>query len=205
METGRNALCPCGSGKKYKKCCINKTKESTWKENFDKLNIEIDKKEELKEILFRSYEFMEKEDWKGACHAISAIQYVIFNELELNPKICIGVVGWSQEPFDHSWIEIENQVYDIAIDNTLTGVKVSEPIIAGYNIETLQKTDIKYGIEYMLDEEAMFVKEVSITDYLDGNMLLWNLIFNFAKSVNLNLNLQKLREKYSKTKRTFVH
>jgi len=22
---GRNELCPCGSGKKYKKCCINKT------------------------------------------------------------------------------------------------------------------------------------------------------------------------------------
>ena len=24
METGRNAPCPCGSGKKYKKCCMNK-------------------------------------------------------------------------------------------------------------------------------------------------------------------------------------
>ena len=25
MKPGRNQLCPCGSGKKYKKCCINKT------------------------------------------------------------------------------------------------------------------------------------------------------------------------------------
>ncbi len=24
MKTGRNAPCPCGSGKKYKKCCLNK-------------------------------------------------------------------------------------------------------------------------------------------------------------------------------------
>lgn len=24
---GRNDTCPCGSGMKYKKCCINKTKE----------------------------------------------------------------------------------------------------------------------------------------------------------------------------------
>lgn len=24
MKTGRNEPCPCGSGKKYKKCCINK-------------------------------------------------------------------------------------------------------------------------------------------------------------------------------------
>ena len=27
MKTGRNELCPCGSGKKYKKCCLNKAKE----------------------------------------------------------------------------------------------------------------------------------------------------------------------------------
>jgi len=24
MRIGRNDACPCGSGKKYKKCCINK-------------------------------------------------------------------------------------------------------------------------------------------------------------------------------------
>ena len=27
MKIGRNAPCPCGSGKKYKKCCLNKTEE----------------------------------------------------------------------------------------------------------------------------------------------------------------------------------
>ena len=26
MKIGRNAPCPCGSGKKYKKCCLNKSK-----------------------------------------------------------------------------------------------------------------------------------------------------------------------------------
>ena len=25
QKIGRNTLCPCGSGKKFKKCCINKT------------------------------------------------------------------------------------------------------------------------------------------------------------------------------------
>ena len=25
MKIGRNAPCPCGSGKKFKKCCLNKT------------------------------------------------------------------------------------------------------------------------------------------------------------------------------------
>lgn len=27
MKTGRNDFCPCGSGKKYKKCCLNKPEE----------------------------------------------------------------------------------------------------------------------------------------------------------------------------------
>lgn len=27
MKLGRNELCPCGSGKKYKKCCLRKTDE----------------------------------------------------------------------------------------------------------------------------------------------------------------------------------
>ena len=29
MKIGRNELCPCGSGKKYKKCCLSKAKEDT--------------------------------------------------------------------------------------------------------------------------------------------------------------------------------
>ena len=28
MKTGRNDPCPCGSGKKYKKCCANKSASS---------------------------------------------------------------------------------------------------------------------------------------------------------------------------------
>jgi len=34
MKTGRNAPCPCGSGKKYKKCCLN-TNQQTGKKHFD--------------------------------------------------------------------------------------------------------------------------------------------------------------------------
>ena len=33
MKIGRNEPCPCGSGKKYKKCCIDK-EEIDWKEWF---------------------------------------------------------------------------------------------------------------------------------------------------------------------------
>ena len=31
MKTGRNAPCPCGSGKKYKHCCLSRN--SSWSRN----------------------------------------------------------------------------------------------------------------------------------------------------------------------------
>ena len=40
MKIGRNQPCPCGSGKKYKKCCLNKPREDNKKTK----NPEINKK-----------------------------------------------------------------------------------------------------------------------------------------------------------------
>ena len=40
MKIGRNDLCPCGSGKKYKKCCYPKTFED--KGNLKEYNTEYD-------------------------------------------------------------------------------------------------------------------------------------------------------------------
>jgi hypothetical protein len=31
VKTGRNAPCPCGSGLKYKQCCLNKAKQPAWR------------------------------------------------------------------------------------------------------------------------------------------------------------------------------
>ncbi|UCH82539.1 MAG: SEC-C domain-containing protein, partial [Nitrospiraceae bacterium] len=33
MQTGRNDPCPCGSGKKYKKCCLSKTYKERGRED----------------------------------------------------------------------------------------------------------------------------------------------------------------------------
>lgn len=36
-KVGRNETCPCGSGAKYKKCCLNKPEESMSEEDIKKL------------------------------------------------------------------------------------------------------------------------------------------------------------------------
>lgn len=217
MKIGRNDACICGSGKKYKKCCMNKNPELRWKENFDNLNLNIDKKEELKTIIFETYDFMIKNKWKGACHALSTIQYILLNELGLNPKLCIGIVGTSRYEFDHSWIELNNEVYDITIVNGLSEIKISEPIIANINIDKMEKNDLEYGRRGNLDYPANEIKDMYITEYIDGftnqpeikslDFLkegLWKVTIRFAEKLNLKLDEESLREKYSKVKRTVV-
>lgn len=220
MNIGRNDLCFCGSGKKYKTCCMIKIQnpELVWKDNFDKFDIDVDNKEELKTIMFDTYQFMKKNNWQGACHALSSIQYILLKEIGLNPKLCIGVVEvFKGICFDHSWIELDNKVYDITIANGLNNIKVSEPIIAGINIATLNRSELVYNTNKKLDFPASIIKDMSITEYLDEfsnqpindipaflKCGLWNLILEFAKNINLELNIYDLREKYSKVKRTIV-
>lgn len=220
MNIGRNDICFCGSGKKYKKCCMVKMQnpQTIWKENFDKIDIRIDKKEELKNVMFHTYDFISKNNWQGACHAMSSIQYILLNELGISSKLCIGVVGKYPYKFDHSWIEIDNKIYDITIANGLQGIKVSNPIISSINIESLEKMDVTYGVNEKLDYPANIIKDMSITEYLDGfdsdpeegglstfvKDGIWNLIIKFADNVNLKLDKDYLREKYSQVKRLVV-
>lgn len=55
-KIGRNAPCPCGSGKKYKKCCLNKA------------NTEVVKKsDELDDLMQRGYVFLEQNQATKTC------------------------------------------------------------------------------------------------------------------------------------------
>lgn len=220
MNIGRNDMCFCGSGKKYKKCCMVKVQnpQMMWKENFDKIDINIEKKEELKTVMFDTYDFISKNNWQGACHAMSAIQYILLNELGISSNLCIGVVWKYPYKFDHSWIEIDNKIYDITIENGLQGIQVYKPIIASINIESLNSMDIIYGVNEKLDYPASVIKDMSITEYLDGfdsdpegeglstfvKEGIWNLIINFANNVNLKLDEEYLRETYSKVTRRVI-
>ena len=213
MKLGRNDMCYCGSGKKFKKCCMAKLNNSEllFKENFDKIHINIDKKEQVKSVFYDTYKYMMNENWQGACHALSSIQYILLSELGFEPKLCIGVVGVNGKEFDHSWIELDGQIYDTAIANGLEGIKISEPIISGVNIVTLNKSELRYGTGRKLDFPASLIKNMSVTEYLDGYPVddslkdgLYGLIVVIGKNIGLNLDTNTLRKKYSEVNRTIL-
>lgn len=51
MKVGRNELCPCGSGIKYKKCCLRKTDEQRLAEAIVEANAIVKKERYIKQCL----------------------------------------------------------------------------------------------------------------------------------------------------------
>ena len=54
MKIGRNDPCPCGSGKKYKKCCLGKEDNPEYldPQNIPRLYKEMRKKAQFKECIY---------------------------------------------------------------------------------------------------------------------------------------------------------
>lgn len=68
MKIGRNAPCPCGSGKKYKQCCLSRMNCS----EYDLIREAVREKnsnEEIADLLCNLYRYMNDKQWMGACHS----------------------------------------------------------------------------------------------------------------------------------------
>ena len=82
MKTGRNDPCPCGSGKKYKKCCLDAEYKPVLNEQhpefYDFMEEEYD--QAIKDHVFDILKVLELDVEKSEQEIIEAIQY--FNESE---------------------------------------------------------------------------------------------------------------------------
>lgn len=138
MKVGRNDPCPCGSGKKYKKCCLN---QYGGDEDFPLiigavLNGGYDK--ELADVLCKLLWRMKSGNgWVGECHATSAVLYVALKELGLDPRLCVGEVD-AGFLFDHSWVELDDKIIDLAVSlpHPQASSSLSPPIILDMNIRS---------------------------------------------------------------------
>lgn len=206
MKIGRNDLCPCGSGKKCKFCCLKNDSMSEYdlirnvvkQEGYDGL---------VSNFICNLYRYMRENQWGGACHATCSIMYVGFCELGYDPIIYIGETAVPTRPrFDHSWITVDGKVIDLAIAMPLPGnVPVSNPIIFDINIATNQKHQIIYGVEGgKLDSQASFAYKTSFVNYMDMYPNdadgLWGILKQvFPKEINI----VEIKKKYNEVQRIF--
>ena len=204
MKIGRNDSCPCGSGKKYKKCCLLKNSNplEAWKENVDIIlkDKPLEEAESIKSISFAVLDFIRRRNWVGACHATSAVMWILYKEFGVDAKLYLGEVKFDNSVFDHSWIEIDGAVYDLAISAPLLPLKISDPIVNGVDIGTLKPTHGEYGIYHNgLDNIGSHVLQLSVIEYMNGdpNNLLWKILNEIAVKVGRPLNKDEITNKYS--------
>lgn len=204
FEKGRNDECPCGSGKKYKLCCLGK---STAENEYEKIRYIIQNcnyENDLADILCNLLRYMKDKQWMGACHAASATLYVALSEAEYLPELCVGAVEILSSVFDHSWIELDKKIIDLSICMTLMGgLPVSNPIILDDDIVTGNRYNFIYGARNGrgLDTEARIATTMPFCAYMDNfpgeQNGLWGVV---EKILNQKIDNEKLHEKYKNTK-----
>ncbi|PGC10522.1 hypothetical protein COM08_30425 [Bacillus wiedmannii] len=194
----RNDSCTCGSGKKYKKCCLD------WRKNW---SIGIEKivcEKEIRDIIRSTFDFIVVHDYQGGCHLISAIVHILLTEKGYNSVIKLGEVQINNIIFDHSWIEIDGEVIDISIMNTLQDGFRYPPVLYGKSAATGLQVEYKYGVSHDIDATAQLVISQSIGQYImdgvsHGSLQIMKII---AKNAGIEFdNIDEVIGKYNDTYR----
>lgn len=161
-------------------------------------------KKAMSEMIIKMCDYMNKKQWWGACHACSSILYVLLSEIGYKPILCVGEVKEKNYLFDHSWIEIDNKVIDLAISMTLqNGMAVSDPIILDINSKSKEKTTIEYGIKGEgFDCQTLLLLGLSFNEYMrffpDNNKGLWGVV---EEILGKQINIEEFERKYYNTQR----
>jgi len=206
MQIGRNDICPCGSGKKYKNCCL-RNETTNIPEQIKKVVNENGYKEDIGNILANMYLYMKKKQWWGACHATASALYVCLSEIGYSPVLCIGEVLGQGLYFDHSWINVDDTIIDLAINMTLLGgAPASEVIVFGKDIKKGLPPAMDYGVPGRgIEDQAKIVMETPFVQYMDSfpdeRDGLWGVV---QEVLNTSIDIPLLREKYKGTKRILV-
>lgn len=205
-KIGRNDPCPCGSGKKYKHCCLLKESMTT-NDLLRKAVMGSGYKDDLADALCNLNNYMQRKQWWGACHASCSALFVALSELGYRPRLCIGELMGQGLYFDHSWLELDGEILDMAISMTLMGgAPASEPIFCGKNIRTGQPPIIKYGVPGRgIEGQTVFVKNTPFIDYMDKfpdeKNGLWDVV---SEILGRKIDIQELKLRYKDVERIVV-
>lgn len=154
--------------------------------------------------------FIVNNDRNGACHDTSAIFYILSSELGFDPKLYIGEVRYplSGAYFDHSWVEIDGNIYDAAIAYPLSGgVKVSGSIFKSIDQDTGEKTDLEFGFNSKsgLDFIAYQISQQTLNQYETAtNSGIWDISSSLGKNLGLDLDEFLLSLKYGNVMREIM-
>jgi tetratricopeptide (TPR) repeat protein len=104
LKVGRNDPCPCGSGKKYKKCCMPKDEEHELASQKDEENPPDEKKkhprsDEIENNLHRAYNLLDEGDFNQAARVFKSVVLMDHNNYKALTGYgkCLAETGMIEE------------------------------------------------------------------------------------------------------------
>ena len=145
--------------------------------------------------------------YEGGCHLISAAMYILLSEAGIKSSLCLGEVKTGEQFFDHSWVEIDNKIYDVTLVMPLSGGISHPPVFASKDLSTNSISALKYGLTSGdgLNEAAQFVLNVDLGTYsrhVDNE--LFKITKQLSQEVGMKINIEKIQKKYSTIKRKLI-
>lgn len=177
----------------------------TWLNTANNLTTTLSNEKQSIKSYFSVLRHIHRNQWIGACHATSAILHILLSEKNELSTLCIGECKYESIVFDHSWVEVNGQVYDAAISNTLIQNLSLPPVFCGTNLNDGKQTITSYGVNsgQGYDSDAAEIKNLPFGVYMDdfpnNKNGLWGVTKDIASLAGLNLNIRRLKEKYSNT------
>jgi hypothetical protein len=152
--------------------------------------------------------YIEEAGWAGACHAASAVLYLLFGELRIPCSIYVGEAALGASVFDHSWLECGGEVYDAAICHTLYSGVQAPPTFRGVDLETFGQPRVRYDLMSGAppDADAIQILNMSFEQFMWGYPGhpegLWGITTIIGARIGLELDTRKIRTLYRSTKWT---
>lgn len=183
---------------------LNSTK--SFRVSASEIQFDHKQKEKIFNTFFALSDYYKVNPIPGACHLISSVFHVLLTEQGIENDLCIGEVKTGNQYFDHSWIEISGEVFDIAIQLALD-MSTNAPVYAGKDLATGNISDRVYGSKSPtgFDKEAKIVSVTPFVKYMDNFPLFnegaWKIVKVIGKTLKLKVDRIELRQKYRDTRR----
>lgn len=177
---------------------------SKWKTSAQKLKQANNNGDKVLTTFLGLLTFLHQFDWQGACHASSAVFATLLGHQGLEVTVCLGEVSYGKIYFDHSWIEVDGKIYDVAISNTLIEGFAFPPVFCNTDLSTRKPTELMYGNPsgQGYDASASWIRNTSIAEYMgmfQGHPHgLFGIAHVVGRSIGLKLSVDEIRKQAHK-------
>lgn len=165
------------------------------------IHLGIKNESKFKKAYLALFKYVVINRWQGACHASSAILFVVCKLLGIDAKLCVGEAGLYGGAFDHSWVEINNKVFDVAIVMPLNIDFARGPIFDGFDLTNQIDSDVSYGVYFSgLCDETKTIANNNLYTYFKSSPdnRLFVVLKNVCNEAKISFQIDLLENKLKK-------